>query len=93
MINEKYCLFVYPNEFSHINMCGETFIGTYDSMEEAKKKAKCYIHSRNFVSIVKNVFCTFNNVELVVSDKYGEEVEEINVAKWVHFMKICGEMD
>ena len=93
MINEKYCVFVYPNEHSHINMYGETFIGTYDTMEEAKGKAEYYVYKGNFVSIVKNVFCTFNNVELVMSNKYGEEVEEINVAKWCHFMKICGEMD
>ena len=93
MINEKYCVFVYPNVHASINMYGETFIGSFNVLDEACQRAKEYADGGNFVSIVKDVYTTNNNNVVVISNKYGEEVEEINVSKWVHFMKICGEMD
>ena len=93
MINEKYCVFVYPNEHANINMYGETFIGSFNVLGEAYQKAIEYVDGGAFVSIVKDVYVANNNNMIVLSNKYGEEVEEIGIAKWVHFMKICGEMD
>ena len=89
-----YCIFVYPSEHAHVNMYGETFIGSTQTLDEARIKAEEYVSNGAFVSIVKDVYeAPRDNKEVILSKKYGEEVDDLSVAKWVHLMKICGEMD
>ena len=88
-----YCIFVYPSEHAHVNMYGETFIGSTQTLEEARIKAEEYVNNGAFVSIVEDVYEASGNAEIILSKKYGKEVESLSVAKWCHLMRACGEMD
>lgn len=91
--NIKYFVVAYPSEHAHTNMYGETVIGDYPTLDKAMDAARLYVDNGCVVSIVKDVYYTHNNEEIVLSAKYGKEVEDINIGKWVHFMKICSQMD